>query len=88
MVKESCTLQDFHHALRARDPLGIGFDSSTDLLLHLIWQLLTFDPNERITAEEALSHPFFTSPDGTLDSLYEIPGNHNALISGNTRCAH
>ncbi|OEU14927.1 hypothetical protein FRACYDRAFT_188334, partial [Fragilariopsis cylindrus CCMP1102] len=62
MVKESCTLQDFHRALRARDPLGIGFDSSTDLLLHLIWQLLAFDPEERMTAEEALQHPYFISP--------------------------
>ena len=81
MVKESCTLQDFHRALRARDPLGIGFDSSTDLLLHLIWQLLAFDPEERMTAEEALQHPYFISPDGTLDSLNEIPDFHNALES-------
>eukprot|EP00536_Pseudo-nitzschia_multiseries_P013370 jgi/Psemu1/138608/gw1.568.4.1 len=62
MVTGSCTLQDFHRALRARDPLGIGFDSSTDLLLHLIWQLLAYDPSERITAEEALEHPYFISP--------------------------
>ena len=81
MVKESCTLQDFHRALRARDPLGIGFDSSTDLLLHLIWQLLAFDPSERMTAEEALQHPYFISPDGTLDSLHRIPGCQNALVS-------
>mmetsp|Transcript_11737 Transcript_11737/g.24841 ORF Transcript_11737/g.24841 Transcript_11737/m.24841 type:complete len:659 (+) Transcript_11737:546-2522(+) len=81
MVTESCTLQDFHRALRARDPLGIGFDSSTDLLLHLIWQLLAYDPSERITAEEALEHPYFISPDGTLESLNQIPGFHNALES-------
>ena len=82
MVKESCTLQDFHHALRARDPLGIGFDASTDLLLHLILQLLAFDPSERMTAEEALNHPYFLSPDGTLESLNQIPSyDHDALIS-------
>ncbi|VEU44307.1 unnamed protein product [Pseudo-nitzschia multistriata] len=81
MVTESCTLQDFHRALRARDPLGIGFDSSTDLLLHLIWKLLAYEPNERITAEEALNHPYFISPDGTLESLNRIPGFHNALES-------
>jgi len=34
-VKSSCTLNDFHRALRARDPLGLGFDSSADTLLHL-----------------------------------------------------
>ncbi|KAG7346445.1 serine/threonine protein kinase [Nitzschia inconspicua] len=81
MAKESCTLQDFHKALRARDPLGIGFDSSADLLLHLIWQLLTWDPIERMTAQEALQHPYFTSPDETLQALNLVPGNHNALES-------
>ncbi|KAL3908560.1 MAG: hypothetical protein SGILL_008436, partial [Bacillariaceae sp.] len=81
MAKESCTLHDFHRALRARDPLGIGFDSSADLLLHLVWQLLAWDPNERMTAEEALQHPYFTSPDETLESLDLIPGYHNALES-------
>jgi serine/threonine protein phosphatase PrpC len=70
MVKESCTLQDFHRALRARDPLGVGFDSSTDFLLDLILQLLAWDPMERITATKALQHPFFLSP-----------GHHNALES-------
>jgi serine/threonine protein kinase len=81
MAKDSCTLRDFHKALRARDPLGIGFDSSTDLLLHLVWQLLAWDPNERMTAEEALQHPYFTSPDETLESLDLVPGFHNALES-------
>ena len=84
MVKESCTLQDFHRALRARDPLGIGFDSSTDLLLHLIWQLLAFDPGLRMTAEEALLHPYFISLDGTLDSLKnETPGFHSSNNNSN-----
>eukprot|EP00980_Cylindrotheca_fusiformis_P017830 scaffold5649_cov130-Cylindrotheca_fusiformis.AAC.5 len=63
MVQDSCTLNDFHRALRARDPLGIGFDSSADLLLHLIWQLLTWDPLDRLTAAEALQHPYFASND-------------------------
>lgn len=59
MVKESCTLHDFHRALRARDPLGIGFDSSSDQLLLLVWRLLAWDPSERITPREALQHPYF-----------------------------
>jgi serine/threonine protein kinase len=80
MVKESCTLQDFHRALRARDPLGLGF-SGNDLLLHLIWQLLAWDTDDRMTAEEALRHPYFMSPDGTLESLNLIAGTHNALES-------
>lgn len=79
MVKESCTLRDFHQALRARDPLGLGFDKSTDQLLHLIWQLLAWDPLERISAAEALQHPFFTSNTTSTSSLE--PGEHNALES-------
>jgi len=58
MTRESCTLADFESALQARDPLGLGFDSSTQLL-NLIWQLLTFDPDHRISAASALQHPYF-----------------------------
>lgn len=76
MVKESCTLRDFHQALRARDPLGLGFDRSTDQLLQLIWQLLAWDPLERISAADALQHPYFTNI--TNDSE---PGDHNAVES-------
>jgi serine/threonine protein kinase len=79
MVKESCTLQDFHRALRARDPLGIGFDSSTDPLLHLILQLLAWDPMDRITAADALAHPFFTAADGNKHPSDLVPGRHNAI---------
>lgn len=35
IVKKTCTIHDFHSALRARDPLGIGFDKSLDPLLQL-----------------------------------------------------
>jgi serine/threonine protein phosphatase PrpC/serine/threonine protein kinase len=79
MVKQSCTIQDFHQALRARDPLGIGFDSSADLLLHLIWKLLAWDPLERISPSEALRHPFFTILD--LDQHSLIATTDNALDS-------
>lgn len=95
IVKTTCTLQDFHFALQARDPLGIGFDSSWDPLLKLIWKLLAWDPKERITAEDALQHFYFTSPSPSpLSSLYShqhetndkenninplSPGEHNAL---------
>jgi serine/threonine protein phosphatase PrpC len=81
MVKRSCTLNDFHKALRARDPLGLGFDSSADSLLLFIWQLLSWDPEERMTPTEALRHPYlmdFDSGTGTEDLA---PGEHNALES-------
>jgi serine/threonine protein kinase len=35
IVKTTCTIHDFQNALRARDPLGIGFDKSIDPLLQL-----------------------------------------------------
>jgi hypothetical protein len=59
MVKASCTLHDFHRALRVRDPLGLGFDESADTLLHLIWQLLAWDPDERMLPAAALQHSYF-----------------------------
>uniref|UniRef100_A0A7S4KBH8 C2H2-type domain-containing protein n=1 Tax=Odontella aurita TaxID=265563 RepID=A0A7S4KBH8_9STRA len=79
MAKTTCTLQDFHTALRARDPLGIGFDSSSDRLLQLIWGLLSWDPMERLTPSEALEHIFFNSQSGKTSSLN--PGEHNAVES-------
>lgn len=77
MTKQSCTLADFHRALRARDPLGWGFEAS-DTLLHLIWQLLAWDPKERMTASDALKHPYFGVMDITIVSD-PTPGEHNAL---------
>lgn len=59
IVKTSCTIEDFQTALRARDPLGIGFDSSAEPLLRLIWSLLVWDPLGRISASDALRHEYF-----------------------------
>ena len=67
VAKHSCTLHDFHNALRARDPLGVGFESSADLLLHLIWRLLDWDPLTRISPADALSHPYFTQNNNQSD---------------------
>ena len=79
MVKETCTLHDFHRALRARDPLGLGFDTSSDQLLLLIWRLLAWDPSKRITPGEALQHPYFFEPeDGESKSEQD---NNKALES-------
>lgn len=77
-VKESCTLHDFHRALRARDPLGLGFDESADNLLHLIWQLLAWDPDDRITAANALKHRYFSQ---TVQVVPESESNRKALES-------
>ena len=79
MTKRSCTLTDFHRALRARDPLGWGFERA-DLLLHLIWQLLAWNPKERITASEALEHPYFSSLN-IIEATTTWTGEHTALES-------
>ncbi|KAL7468617.1 hypothetical protein ACHAXS_008857, partial [Conticribra weissflogii] len=94
VVKESCRLRDFHAALRARDPLGIGFDESANTLLHLIWRLLAWDPRDRLSPKQALLHPYFNPTDHDekgpkIDDLFHknsfldllIPGSHNALES-------
>ncbi|KAA6394367.1 MAG: hypothetical protein EZS28_010107 [Streblomastix strix] len=38
-----------------------------DQLWNLLSRLLEFDPNKRITAAEALQHPYFTSPEAVAD---------------------
>lgn len=81
MVKQSCTLNDFHKALRARDPLGLGFDSSADSLLYFIWQLLSWDPKQRMTPTEALRHPYLMDFDSTTGTEDLAPGEHTALES-------
>jgi protein phosphatase 1L len=78
MTKHSCTLHDFHRALRARDPLGWGFEAN-DSLLHLIWQLLAWNPEDRISATEALRHPYFSPLEIPLD--LDAPLHWNALES-------
>ena len=87
-VKNKCTMKDFHSALRARDPLGIGFDDDEDSLLHLVWRLLAWNPLERLSASEALDHPYFTAQShhhpGFLRTKLPaataiVPGVHNAL---------
>lgn len=77
IAKPSCTLNDFNRALRARDPLGWGFESS-DTLLHLIWRLLAWDPKERMTTADALKHPFMVDPTATVDAT---AGDQTALES-------
>jgi serine/threonine protein phosphatase PrpC len=79
MTKVSCTLHDFQQALRARDPLGLGFESA-DLLLHLIWQLLAFNPEHRITAADALRHPYFQNMKVGVQLAF-APSDYNALES-------
>jgi serine/threonine protein phosphatase PrpC/serine/threonine protein kinase len=78
-VKSSCSLQDFHDALRARDPLGVGFDSSADFLLELIWKLLAWNPSERISPTHALAHEYF---------ITSVMKNSNVALVSTTQAAN
>ena len=80
MTKVSCTLHDFKHALRARDPLGLGFDESADRLLHLIWQLLAFDPEKRMRAADALHHAYFEGLSPTAEILESLVSHSNTAL--------
>ena len=59
MSKTTCDMRDFHSALRARDPLGIGFTEELNPLLDLVLRLLAFDPKERLIPADALNHYYF-----------------------------
>lgn len=57
----ACTDAHFLRALEKRDPLGqtIWGGPSSAAALDLLRHLLRWDPSERISAEQALAHPYF-----------------------------
>lgn len=44
---------------RSRQPLKNLFPNCEEIGLDLLEKMLTFNPNNRITVEESLAHPFF-----------------------------
>mmetsp|Transcript_22394 Transcript_22394/g.54225 ORF Transcript_22394/g.54225 Transcript_22394/m.54225 type:complete len:610 (-) Transcript_22394:110-1939(-) len=82
VVKNKCTLTDFHSALRARDPLGTGFNEDSNTLLHLVWRLLDWDPRERLSASGALEHPYFKDNDNGFRNWNPV-FLHTKLIDDN-----
>ncbi|KAL1329683.1 hypothetical protein AAHE18_12G058900 [Arachis hypogaea] len=55
-----CSEEFFSHQIKSRDPLKIGF--SNIWALRLVRHLLQWDPEDRISVDEALQHPYFQSP--------------------------
>ncbi|XP_065669565.1 extracellular signal-regulated kinase 2 isoform X2 [Hydra vulgaris] len=62
-------------AVRSRKSLNDLFPDSPDDALDLLNKLLQFNPDKRITAEEALSHPYlskFHNPSQELELTYDV----------------
>jgi hypothetical protein len=54
VVHSACNLGTFNATIQSRDPLGAGFEDVWGL--NLLWKLLQWDPEKRISAAEALEH--------------------------------
>ncbi|KAK9945231.1 hypothetical protein M0R45_010756 [Rubus argutus] len=55
-----CSEEFFSHQIKSRDPLKLGFPNVW--ALRLVRQLLLWDPEERLSVDEALQHPYFQHP--------------------------
>ncbi|KAI3760121.1 hypothetical protein L1987_50511 [Smallanthus sonchifolius] len=53
-----CSEEFFSSQIKSRDPLKIGFPNVW--ALRLVRQLLVWDPEDRLTVDDALRHPYFT----------------------------
>ncbi|ANQ10375.1 Protein kinase [Plasmodium coatneyi] len=60
LLSTSCDDEQFQQILQERDPSGVGLPNAN--ARNLLRRLLTFDYATRITAEEALNHPWFAEP--------------------------
>lgn len=60
-------------AVRAQKRLSAFIRPQDTVFLDLVRQLLTYDPADRITAQEALNHPFFTAVRGVRPVPFPLP---------------
>ncbi|VWU50364.1 serine/threonine protein kinase, putative [Hepatocystis sp. ex Piliocolobus tephrosceles] len=60
LFQKKCTDEHFQSILQERDPSGVGLPNKN--ARNLLRRLLDFDYATRITAEEALNHPWFLEP--------------------------
>ncbi|CAL0320562.1 unnamed protein product [Lupinus luteus] len=58
-----CSEEFFSRQIKSRDPLKIGF--SNVWALRLVRHLLLWDPEDRLSVDEALRHPYFQPPPKT-----------------------
>ncbi|EOX94652.1 Phosphatase 2C family protein isoform 4 [Theobroma cacao] len=52
-----CSEEFFSHQIRSRDPLKLGFPNVW--ALRLVRDLLLWDPDDRLSVDDALRHPYF-----------------------------
>ncbi|CAL4987177.1 unnamed protein product [Urochloa decumbens] len=55
-----CSEESFAHQVKIRDPLKMGFPNLR--ALRLARQLLVWHPEDRLSVDEALNHPYFQEP--------------------------
>ncbi|KAJ4968954.1 hypothetical protein NE237_015655 [Protea cynaroides] len=55
-----CSEDSFADQVKRRDPIKLGFPDVR--VLRLVRQLLLWDPEDRLTVDEALQHPYFQPP--------------------------
>ncbi|RHY28807.1 hypothetical protein DYB32_005691 [Aphanomyces invadans] len=60
LVHDACNFGTFNTTIQSRDPLGLGLQDPYGL--HLLWQLLQWDPAKRMSARDALAHAYFQGP--------------------------
>ncbi|KAG6403006.1 hypothetical protein SASPL_135221 [Salvia splendens] len=58
-VPWKCSEEYFSYLIRSRDPLQLGFPNIW--ALRLVRGLLEWDPESRLSVDDALRHPYFTS---------------------------
>ncbi|KAF5936733.1 hypothetical protein HYC85_024239 [Camellia sinensis] len=76
-----CSEEYFSQQIKSRDPLKIGFPNVW--ALRLVRQLLVWDPDERLSVDEALQHPYFQpQPKGLslYNFLFELSYCCNMLL--------
>ncbi|CAA2974745.1 uncharacterized protein LOC111411818 isoform X2 [Olea europaea var. sylvestris] len=61
-VPWKCSEEFFSYYIKSRDPLKIGFPNIW--ALRLVRDLLRWNPEDRLTVDDALRHPYFSSPSG------------------------
>ncbi|XP_048499925.1 uncharacterized protein LOC104894555 isoform X3 [Beta vulgaris subsp. vulgaris] len=55
-----CSEEFFSNLIKSRDPLNIGFPNVW--AMRLVRQLLRWDPDDRLSVDDALRHPYFQQP--------------------------